>query len=165
MSCFKFVSPILALALSLVGESFAVPAYPYPITVKNPDGSEVVVRKVGDEKLHYTVSEEGELVARDSLGFWHYADESGKPTGVRLHKRGERGDVEKRFLEKRNSKDILRKFLKEKKSENEEGGYYICRTVAPQGGSAPCGGAYSNRQRPCRSDAARIFHQHYDGRR
>ena len=117
MSCFKFVSPILALALSLVGESFAVPAYPYPITVKNPDGSEVVVRKVGDEKIHYTVSEEGELLARDSLGFWNYADEKGKPTGVRLHKRGERGDAEKKFLEKRKSKDILHKFLKEKKAK------------------------------------------------
>ena len=117
MSCIKFVSPILILALSLVGESFAVPAYPYPITVKNPDGSEVVIRKVGDEKIHYTISEEGELLARDSLGFWNYADETGKPTGVRLHKRGERGDVEKKFLEKRNSKDILRKFLKEKKAK------------------------------------------------
>ena len=34
-----------------------------------------------------------------------------------MHKRGERGDAEKKFLEKRNSKDILRKFLKEKKAK------------------------------------------------
>ena len=117
MHCFKISPVILVFALSLVGESFAVPAYPYPLVVKNPDGSEVVIRKVGDEKMHYTVSEEGDLIARDSLGFWNYADESGKPTGIRMHKRGERGDAEKKFLEKRNSKDILRKFLKEKKAK------------------------------------------------
>ena len=117
MHFFKISPVILVFALSLVGESFAVPAYPYPLVVKNPDGSEVVIRKVGDEKMHYTVSEEGDLIARDSLGFWNYADESGKPTGVRMHKRGERGDAEKKFLEKRNSKDILRKFLKEKKAK------------------------------------------------
>ena len=116
MRIFKFSPLFFALALSLVGESFAVPAYPYPMTVKNPDGSEVVVRKVGNENLHYTVSEDGDLVTRDSLGFWNYADESGKPTGVRLHKRDERGDSEKKFREKRDSKEILRKFLKEKKS-------------------------------------------------
>ncbi|MBR2198964.1 MAG: hypothetical protein IJ909_11310, partial [Fibrobacter sp.] len=115
MSFLKVSAPLLVLVMSLVGECLAVPAYPHPMTVKNPDGSEVVVRKVGNEKLHYTVSEEGNLVVRDSLGFWNYADESGVSTGVRLHKRGDRSDVEKKFLEKRNPKDILRKFVKAKR--------------------------------------------------
>ena len=108
---------LLALTMSLVGECLAARAYPHPLVVKNPDGSEVVIRKVGDEKLHYTVSEDGELIARDSLGFWNYADESGKPTGVRMHKRDKRGDAEKKFLEKRNSKEVLQKFLKKKREK------------------------------------------------
>ena len=67
---------LVALAvLSLFGVGFAVPASPFPITVKNPDGSVVVIRNVGNEKLHYTVTEDEELVVRDSLGFWNYADE------------------------------------------------------------------------------------------
>ena len=37
--------------------SFAMPAYPFPIKVKQPDGSELTIRIYGDEWFHYTTTE------------------------------------------------------------------------------------------------------------
>ena len=81
----------------------------YHITVKNPDGSVVVIRNVGNEKIHYTVTEDEELVVRDSLGFWNYADSAGKSTGIRAHRRGDREKGEREFLQRHNSKEAMRK--------------------------------------------------------
>ena len=107
---------LAALAvLSLFGVSFAGPASPFPMTVKNPDGSVVVIRNVGNEKIHYTVTEDEELVVRDSLGFWNYADSAGKSTGVRAHRRSDREKGEREFLQRRNPKKVIDKFLKAKK--------------------------------------------------
>ncbi|MBR4784252.1 MAG: M6 family metalloprotease domain-containing protein [Fibrobacter sp.] len=112
---YKFC-PLIAIAVaSLFGVSFAGPASPFPMMVKNPDGSVVVIRNVGNEKLHYTVTEDNELVVRDSLGFWNYADTAGKPTGMRVHRRGEREKGENEFLKKHNSKEIIDRFLKSRK--------------------------------------------------
>lgn len=134
MRIFRFSPVILFFALSLVGECFAVPAYPYPFTVKNPDGSMMVIRKVGNEKLHYTVSEDDDLVVQDSLGFWNYADESGKPTGVRAHRRGDRGKDEQKFLDKHRPKGVLKKFLKSRQLQLQK---QDSVTVIPRRSSAP----------------------------
>ena len=112
MKFFRIFAFFSFSALCFCGSAFAVPAYPGLIESRQPDGSVVPIRVVGNEHFHYTVSEDSELVARDSLGFWNYADESGKPTGMRFHKRGERGDKERKFNEKYDSKKILKEFLK-----------------------------------------------------
>lgn len=114
MSFFKTLSCFSFIALSFCASAFAASAYPGLMESRQPDGSVVQIRKVGNEHFHYIVSEDSELVARDSLGYWNYADENGKPTGMRFHKRGERGDKERRFNEKHDSKKILEKFLKKK---------------------------------------------------
>lgn len=115
MNFFKTVYFFALSVLLLGGSAFAVPAYPGIIESKQPDGSVVRVRMVGNEHFHYTVSEDSELVVRDSLGYWNYADEQGKPTGMRFHHRDKRGDKERKFNEKRDSKKILQEFLKKGK--------------------------------------------------
>lgn len=115
MKFFKSFSVFAFFVISFCGSAFAVPAYPGLIESKQPDGSVVQIRVMGDEHFHYTVSEDSELIARDSLGFWNYADEQGKPTGMRFHHRYNRGDKERKFNEKRDSKKILREFLEKKK--------------------------------------------------
>lgn len=115
MKFFKSFSVFAFFVISFCGSAFAVPAYPGLIESKQPDGSVVQIRVMGDERFHYTVSEDSELIARDSLGFWNYADEQGKPTGMRFHHRYNRGDKERKFNEKRDSKKILREFLEKKK--------------------------------------------------
>lgn len=112
MNFFKSFPVFAVLALSFCGAAFAVPAYPGLIESKQPDGSVVQIRVMGNEHFHYTVSEDSELIARDSLGYWNYADEQGKPTGMRFHHRDKRGDKERKFNEKRDSKKILKEFQK-----------------------------------------------------
>lgn len=112
MNFFKSFPVFAVLALSFCGAAFAVPAYPGLIESKQPDGSVVQIRVMGNEHFHYTVSEDSELIARDSTGYWNYADEQGKPTGMRFHHRDKRGDKERKFNEKRDSKKILKEFQK-----------------------------------------------------
>ena len=112
MNFFKSFPVFAVLALSFCGAALAVPAYPGLIESKQPDGSVVQIRVMGNEHFHYTVSEDSELIARDSLGYWNYADEQGKPTGMRFHHRDKRGDKERKFNEKRDSKKILKEFQK-----------------------------------------------------
>lgn len=117
MNFFNKLSLFAFFTVSLCGSALAVPAYPGLIESKQPDGSVVHIRKVGNEHFHYTVSDDGELVAQDTLGYWNYADESGKPTGVRIHKKDKRSDSEVQFLKKRDSKGIIEKFLRERKGK------------------------------------------------
>ena len=120
MNVFEKVSLFAAVCLVFCGAAFAVPAYPGIMQSKQPDGSIVHIRVVGNEHLHYTVSEEGNLIVRDSLGFWNYSDKAGKPTGVKVHRKDDRSESEIQFLKKRDSKKILEEFLKEKKRKNRK---------------------------------------------
>ncbi|MDE5881591.1 MAG: M6 family metalloprotease domain-containing protein [Muribaculaceae bacterium] len=53
--------------------AYGVPARPGLMTVQQPDGSEVKVRLIGDERHHYYLSEDGYLLANED-GFFYYAD-------------------------------------------------------------------------------------------
>ena len=97
----------------LVGATsvWAVRAAPFLINSTQPDGSVVQIRKMGDEHFHYTLTgEDSVLVVRDSVGYWNYADENGKKTGMRVHAKSKRGKKELDFLKKRDSRKILQKF-------------------------------------------------------
>ena len=102
---------IIVGSLFSLAAAWAIPAPPFPIKTVQPDGSVVPVRIVGNEHFHYTVtSEDSVLVVRDSSGYWNYADENGKKTGIRVHSKSKRDQKEKNFLKKRNSRGILGKF-------------------------------------------------------
>ena len=132
MNFFKSFPVFAVLALSFCGAALAVPAYPGLIESKQPDGSVVQIRVMGNEHFHYTVSEDSELIARDSLGYWNYADEQGKPTGMRFHHRDKRGDKERKFNEKRDSKKILKEFQKRGRDRKRP----LHRSEVPQEGGA-----------------------------
>lgn len=132
MNFFKSFPVFAVLALSFCGAALAVPAYPGLIESKQPDGSVVQIRVMGNEHFHYTVSEDSELIARDSLGYWNYADEQGKPTGMRFHHRDKRGDKERKFNETRDSKKILKEFQKRGRDRKRP----LHRSEVPQEGGA-----------------------------
>ena len=51
----------------------AVPAYPWPVKVTQPDGTSLQIRMIGDEFAHYRVDMEGHALTRDSEGRYCYA--------------------------------------------------------------------------------------------
>lgn len=53
--------------------SSAVPAYPFPIKITQPDGSELIIRLHGDEYFHYKTTVDGYALAPDKNGFLTYA--------------------------------------------------------------------------------------------
>ncbi len=62
---------MLFLASSL--ESFAVPAYPYPVTVKQPDGTTLSTILKGDEFYHYHTTADGIPIVKNEKGIFNYA--------------------------------------------------------------------------------------------
>lgn len=108
MNCLKTTLGLVAVAVGMLAlESFARPAFPGLIESKQPDGSVIRIRHVGNEYAHFTVTEDSLLIARDSAGYWSYADETGKPTKVRAHAKDKRQKLETDFLTGRDSKKIL----------------------------------------------------------
>ena len=90
---------LLGLLLALSVSSFAVPAYPFPIKVKQPDGSELTIRIYGDEWFHYTTTDDGYLLLQKKDGAYEYAKFENniiKSTGVMA--RSKRDDNEIAFV-------------------------------------------------------------------
>ena len=56
----------------------AVPAYPFPVKVVQPDGTEISVKLNGDEFFHYQTTLDGYLITRDKDGFFKYGKLSKK---------------------------------------------------------------------------------------
>ena len=68
---------ILATLVLLLGTFHilsAVPAYPWPIRVTQPDGSVITIRIHGDEWFHYVTDDRGRVVARGTDGFYRPAE-------------------------------------------------------------------------------------------
>ena len=111
------------LVSSFVGASsiWAIQASPFLINSTQPDGSVVQIRKVGNEHFNYTLTgEDSVLIVRDSSGYWNYADEHGKKTGIRVHAKSKRGQKEKKFLRNRDSRQILEKFHQNHRKKREK---------------------------------------------
>jgi M6 family metalloprotease-like protein len=88
-----------------------IPAAPYTVKVIQPDGTELDIRGKGDEHGHFTVTDDGYTVIRNSEGFYEFARllHDGKLdfSGIRARNVNERSEDENNFLES------LPKFLKE----------------------------------------------------
>lgn len=111
------------LVISFVGASsiWAIQATPFLMNSTQPDGSVVQIRKVGNEHFNYTLTgEDSVLIVRDSSGYWNYADEHGKKTGIRVHAKSKRGQKEKKFLRNRDSRQILEKFHQNHRKKREK---------------------------------------------
>ena len=79
---------LLLLPLLLPLTLKAVPAYPRPIQVRQPDGTLVTVCQLGDEPRHWTETTDGYTLLRDAAGFLTFAqlDADGRlqPSAVRF---------------------------------------------------------------------------------
>lgn len=53
---------------------WAVMAYPFPIELHLPDGSQLEIQRHGDEFFNYTTDSQGYIIAQKSDGFYYYAD-------------------------------------------------------------------------------------------
>jgi M6 family metalloprotease-like protein len=69
----KFSATVLFICFFLNASVSAVPAYPYPIKVKQPDGNEITILLKGDEFFNYTTTEDGYVILEDKNGFYNYA--------------------------------------------------------------------------------------------
>lgn len=64
---------LIFLGLISIQSAMAVKAYPYPIQVRQPDGSIISIMVNGDELFHYQTTLDGKTVARGEDGFYYYA--------------------------------------------------------------------------------------------
>ena len=82
----------------------AVPAYPYPIKITQPDGSELTIRLHGDEFFNYKTTEDGYALVHDATGFLTYAqqdtDGNLKTTNVRANEIKKRTSTETETIKK-----------------------------------------------------------------
>lgn len=71
----KTISYIFLLIFSLTTHlsAFAVPAYPYPIKIVQPDGTLLTIKLHGDEHFRYKTTLDGYLVVSDDHGLYSYA--------------------------------------------------------------------------------------------
>ena len=67
---FTVLLALLAFSLQL----FAVKAWPYPVTVTQPDGTTLVIRIHGDENRSWKTTLDGRPVFQDAQGYWRLTD-------------------------------------------------------------------------------------------
>ena len=69
---------IAFLLVALTVPCLAVPASVETFFIKQPDGSSVEVRQVGDENFHVLETADGYILQKDALGYYAYADAKGE---------------------------------------------------------------------------------------
>ena len=63
---------VLLCAMALV-RAYAVPVYPYPVTVTQPDGSTIEIQGHGDEFYNFITTADGYTVVKNDAGYYVYA--------------------------------------------------------------------------------------------
>ncbi len=61
------------LAATTWTQAPAMPAYPKPITVVQPDGRTITILQRGDERVHWAETTDGYTLLRDKQGYWAFA--------------------------------------------------------------------------------------------
>lgn len=80
----KIYFPIFLFLLSpfFLMPGFAVKAYPHPVTVTQPDGTQLTIRIHGDEFRKFRTTEDGYLLKANAKGFLTYASRNSKGRAV-----------------------------------------------------------------------------------
>ena len=103
--------------------AYAVPAAPGFATVKQPDGSTVTLRLIGDEFLNYHTTVDGYTVMRNSEGYYVYAQPSGDSlvaTSVIAHDAATRSPQEVMLLESLPKRLVAESALQKAKEARRE---------------------------------------------
>jgi M6 family metalloprotease-like protein len=93
----KIIQMILAL-LALAVLCFANPASNETFFIKQPDGSSVEVRQIGDEYFHVLETADGYILQKDALGYYAYADAKGESSGIYARDAQDRSESDVEFL-------------------------------------------------------------------
>jgi M6 family metalloprotease-like protein len=95
-----------------------VPASPYPLTIKQPDGTSIEIYGKGDEFRHYSATEDGYSIIKNSSNVYEYAERGNDgqlhPSGIAAKSINARGANEIRFV------SSLKKDIKPDKIIQEE---------------------------------------------
>ena len=96
--------------------SFAVPAHPGIITVTQPDGTQLRIKLIGDEFMHFTVTDRGELLYEEEDGYYSYAtvNEDGNVVSTGINATSDTKNIN--II---NIKDLDLKQIAEKRGVNE----------------------------------------------
>ena len=106
----KLRYPLAVLAMTAALQASAVPAYPWPQTAVQPDGTEITYRLQGDEYESQMVSADGFLLTRLSDGTICYADRlSDGSLKAIMPAHDNRSETEKSFLVGRRKAENLKR--------------------------------------------------------
>lgn len=73
----RLILSIFVILLASIQNLWAVRAYPYPITISEPNGAKVTILLHGNEFFHYATTLDGRVIAKDKEGFYCFADYEG----------------------------------------------------------------------------------------
>ncbi len=127
MKSIQLLLPLMALAV----HALAVPASNETFSLKQPDGTSIEVRNVGDEHFHVLETADGYILQEDELGYYAYADETGESSKIYARDAKDRSASDIQFLSKLKPKAIYRK-LRESAQKNEILAEYKVPAYAPQ---------------------------------
>ena len=93
-----FIFALLCIAL----QAAAIPAKGRPTPVKQPDGTTLTIKLIGDEFYHYNTTADGYTIVQNDEGVYVYAQKVNdklQPTNIKAHDIDARTAAEKSFLE------------------------------------------------------------------
>ena len=109
MKIFQIILFVMIWAVFCMAE----PADYEPFFLKQPDGTTLLARLVGDEHFSVLETADGYILQKDALGYYAYADETGKSSGIYARDPNSRSSSELHFLAKLNPDAIYQKLLAE----------------------------------------------------
>ena len=126
----RFTQILLPL-LALAGHALAIPASNETFFLKQPDGSTIEVRQRGDELFHVFETADGYILQEDELGYYAYADETGKSSKIYAQDAKKRSPSDIQFLSRLDSKAIFKKLYEPAPRSRALTGYNV-PAYAPQ---------------------------------
>lgn len=112
------------LVVCFVQATFAIPAYPKPLKVKQADGSWITIQMHGDEHGHYVMTSDGiPLVFNAQLRNYEYADwKNGgvQASGIKATEASDRSAQVKKFIESQDKSAILESFKRARQQQLQQ---------------------------------------------
>ena len=116
----KYFKVALFALVGVIGvvNSMAEPASDETFNLKQPDGSTIEVRLVGDEHFHVYETADGHILQKDALGYYAYADRTGESSGIYARNAHERTSSDVEFLATLDPDAIFKKLRAEAPDED-----------------------------------------------